>query len=159
MHEDTIYPFQLFDVRLFEASIKRFAVEDDNSDAEAESNQPEEDVIIPLSIEARMGQRIDDLISVFLDFDIKGPLKDTVEFQIQFTLEGMFEAKQPLDEIEEELWDDFQQRSSISLLWPHARELTSSFVDRMRADLPLLPTMNRLDFSAAAVEDKPVSEE
>ena len=136
MSEFNVYPFQLLDVRLYEVTIERF-----KSDEQIEA---EGSVQLPLSIDLRLVRESDRRVSAFFTLSTRGPEEQKPEFHIRFTLQGLFETRVDLDEIEQALWKDFEDRSALFLLWPYAREYMHDFVHRMREDLPILPTLNRL---------------
>jgi preprotein translocase subunit SecB len=141
------YPLQLLDVRLFEATVKRITHEDTTNSSEPEENYTAAPF---LNVDADV-LRIEEKnrVSVLLTIEIKGPDTDAPEFHLRFTLEGLFESQIDLAEIDEAMWQEFEQISSITLLWPYAREYTQSFSRRMRVDLPVLPTLNRLAMQEA----------
>ena len=141
MEPEILYPLQLLDVRLYTAALERLTPE-----APAVEAGASRDATIPfLAVNVEILRHADrNLVSVFLTIETKGPDANRPEFHLCFTLEGMFEAQQDLDTIEEAIWNEFEHTSSITLLWPYAREYTHSFFRRMRVDLPMLPTLNRL---------------
>jgi hypothetical protein len=65
-------------------------------------------------------------------------------------IEGLFEAQCDFEAIDAVTWEEFEGTSAITLLWPYAREYLHSFARRMRADLPVLPTLHRLRIGKAA---------
>jgi preprotein translocase subunit SecB len=147
MEENVMYPLQLLDVRLLEVKVKRFEPEEQLTE-EHEENLYQ----LPLGIDVEVLKRSPEYFSVLVTLDIKGPDPDNPEFYIHFTLDGLFEASEDLEETNPELWEEFKQTSALTLLWPYAREYTQSFVRRMRVELPVLPTLNRLAMQAIASE-------
>lgn len=142
-----MYPLQLLDVRLFEVSVKRFEPGEEPTE-DIEENRLQ----LPLGIDIEILKRSVEHVSVLVTLDIKGPNPDSPEFHIHFTLEGLFEASEDLEETNPELWEEFKQTSALTLLWPYTREYTQSFVRRMRVELPVLPTLNRLAMQAITSE-------
>jgi len=139
MDPQTRYPFQLLDVRLYTATIKRLTPKSTTSET------TERHIAPFLSINTKI-QRQDqhNRISVFLNLEIKGLNSDDPEFHLEFTLEGIFETQSAFSDIEETLWKEFEELSAVTLLWPYAREYAQNFFQRMRINMPLLPTLNRL---------------
>lgn len=154
MKPQMLYPLQLLDVRLFEAVVKRIVLDGTASAEPADS----EHIANPfLMVDADVVRHNGaNKVSVFLTVEIKGPEAKRPEFHLRFTLEGFFESSVAFDEIDEATWQEFEQTSSITLLWPYAREYTHSFSRRMRVDLPVLPTLNRL--AMQAIKDSPSHE-
>ena len=147
MAELNLYPFQLLDVRLYEATIKRFSSDEfDEVDAGSEE-QPS------LAFNLRLNKQENRLISVFLNIEIQSLDQDRGKFVLDFTLEGIFEARVDYDEIDQSIWEEFNHQSSISLLWPYAREYANEFIIRTRESLPLLPTFNRLSINLEEEEE------
>ncbi len=136
------YPIQLIDVRLFEANIKRRK----GGGKPSEEKQTPEAENIPLEIGLTINKLESKMISCQLSLNITGLPKEQPEFEMAIKLEGLFESQMDFDKIEKEIWDDFKGHSAISILWPYARECVQNFVHRMREDLPILPTLNRLNF-------------
>lgn len=142
MEPQMLYPLQLLDVRLFEAHVERLISEATTDEANADVPHGPTPF---LKVDNRtLCHEDDNQISVFLTVEIKGPDAERPEFRLHFTLEGFFEAQVDISEIDEAIWQEFEQTSSLTLLWPYAREYTHSFSRRMRVDLPVLPTLNRL---------------
>ncbi len=132
MKQSIRYPLQLVDVRLYEAHLTR----PDGMDSET---APEE--AIPLEIEIGLNRVPPDRVSVFLTLTTKGH-EDS--FRVKLVLEGLFESECNLDELRSDFWEEFSTTSAATLLWPYARECIGTIAWRMRLDLPVLPTLNRL---------------
>jgi preprotein translocase subunit SecB len=153
MVELNLYPFQLLDVRLYEATIKRSSPDGfDEADAGSEE-QPS------LAFTLRVKKQENRLISVFLNIEIKSLDQNRAQLVLDFTLEGVFEAQADFEEIDQSIWEEFNQQSSVSLLWPFAREYANEFFIRMRENLPLLPTFNRLSINLEEESNGSVLEE
>ena len=147
MEGNTLYPLQLLDVRLYEADIKRIDSDDVRDDGEPD------DVQAPTP---RLGVQVKSLrhdesrsASVRVTLEVDGPNHESPDFRLSFTIEGCFEAQVALDEIDEATWEEFENTSAMALMWPYAREVLQSFTRRMRVDLPVLPTLNRLAMRGA----------
>ena len=140
MGELDLYPFQLLDVRLYEATIERF-----EPDEQAEVEGAAE---LPLSLDLSLVKHSDRRISAFFTLSTKSPEEQAHGFHIRLTLQGLFESRVDLEEIEQEVWQEFEDLSAACLLWPYARECMQSIAHRMREDLPILPTLNRLEMSS-----------
>jgi preprotein translocase subunit SecB len=99
-------------------------------------------------------------VSAFLRLDLKEPPEETRVARLRFAIEGIFQSTVDLEDIEEEIWQDFKDVSAATLLWPYARELADNFARRMRLDFALLPTLNRLSMATdqEAAEAKAVCE-
>lgn len=133
MGQSTPYPFQLLDVRLYEAVIERLEPD--------ESVEAEDIAQIPIAVNLEVVEHSDRRLSAFLTLDTKG-LEN--EFRLRFTLQGVFETSVDLKDVEQELRQEFEDHSAVFLLWPYARECMHNFAHQIRKDLPLLPTLNRL---------------
>lgn len=159
MESEMLYPMQLLDVRLYDMSLERMTPAEPDASGTSETDQDTPAPSFTINVDTvRHAER--EQVSVFLTIEIKGPDADRPEFDLRFTLEGLFEAQLALAAIEESTWAEFENTSAITLMWPYAREYTHSFSRRMRADLPLLPTLNRLGMQKAAaaassIEDAP----
>lgn len=130
------YPFQLLDVRLYEMSLERFAIE--------ESNDNEDGGLPSFAFGSEMIKHSERSVSIILSFDINGPSDESPEFNLKFAVEGLFSAQTDLDEINKEIREDFESISSLNLLWPYAREQAHNIFHRMREDVPILPTLDRV---------------
>lgn len=154
MNETLIYPFQLFDVRLYEVNIERLEPEDDKtSDIENEGGVEEgPSLLIGRGMKAHSEREL----SVFLNCNVRGPDCENPEFVLKITLEGMFEIQVDYDDVDPEMRKEFEEHSSLSLLWPFARELLDHFAVRMRVILPMLPTLNQANFEEVIlpIDDK-----
>ena len=149
MESELLYPLQLLDVRLYAMSLERLTPAESATSDASEANQDAPAPSFTVNVDTvRHAER--EQVSVFLTIEIKGPEAQHPEFDLHFTLEGLFEAQLALDAIEDSIWAEFESTSAITLMWPYAREYTHSFSRRMRADLPLLPTLNRLGMQKAA---------
>lgn len=135
------YPFQLMDVRLHDVHVERFNNENDSN---SPSEIPDEKTAIALNINFKIKKHEKDFVSSFLFVNFSGPLEVNPEFKIEFTLEGLFEVDRDFSEIDQNIWDEFKELSGISMIWPYAREFSQNILNRMREDLPLLPTLNQL---------------
>jgi preprotein translocase subunit SecB len=143
MKEYSLYPFQFLDVRLFNTNISRFnKQEQENVD---ENHETPENRELPLAIKIETLRQGDRNVTVHLNIDIEGPDSESPQYNINFTLEGMFISEEDLDNIDEKIWEDFENRSALSLLWPYAREYLHNITFRMREFIPLLPTLNLLN--------------
>ena len=146
MHESDPYPYQLLDVRLFEARIDR--LEKENPVLEDGESK------IQLAYSKSINKDAEkDLISVLLQVVIDGSDQEKTGYHIEFSLEGLFNAIQGDDEVDEVLQEEFEEISSVSLLWPYVREYLHNFSWRMRLEIPVLPTLNSL-----STLDKPEDE-
>lgn len=58
------------------------------------------------------------------------------------TVEGAFEAVGDLDEIDQEVAQQFMERDILLLLWPYLREQVHSLTRRMRLPVPPLPVVD-----------------
>jgi preprotein translocase subunit SecB len=156
MDAEILYPIQLLDVRLFEATLERIVSEAADAGSGAGSDaEPDRDATPLLTVKVDTVRSEEDRdLSVFLTIEVQGPDVGEPAFHLLVTLEGLFEAQIDLNEIDEATWEEFEATSSITLLWPYAREVVHSFSRRMRVDLPVLPTLNRLAMQPPAdVED------
>ncbi len=152
MDQPALYPLQLVDVRLYEATIERYEP--------VEETEPQEEVKgLPVGINLKVVRHSSRRVSVFLEINVSGPKAHAPEFHLRFVLEGLFDALVDLDEIDEESWKEFEDISAITLLWPYAREYTGNFARRMRADVPVLPTLNRLSMSRLEMEEAASSDD
>jgi preprotein translocase subunit SecB len=147
MEGNTLYPLQLLDVRLYEADLKRIRFQDIRDEEESDDGQ------LPVP---KLGVKVEILryaesrsASVRVTLDVDGPDGEAPDFHLSFTLEGFFEAQVELNEIDETTWEEFENTSALALIWPYAREALHSFTRRMRVDLPVLPTLNRLAMRGA----------
>jgi preprotein translocase subunit SecB len=150
MEQSALYPIQLLDVRLYEATIKRFPVD--------EIPEVDEDIPLPVQIDLDVVKHSTERASVFLTMDVLSPTQESPEFHLRFTVEGLFESQVALDEIDRQTWDEFKDVSALSLLWPYARECMHSFAKRMHVDVPILPTLHRLAMSAMRSEETTLTE-
>lgn len=149
MEAKALYPLQLVDVRLYTMGLERLETTTPTTSVTPESTPEPLGTFLGIAVKiARNPER--KRVSAFLTIEIKGPDANRPEFHLNFTLEGLFEAQLDLDAIEETIWKEFENTSAVTLLWPYAREYTHSFARRMRADLPVLPTLNRLGMQQAA---------
>jgi len=147
MEPEILYPLQLLDVRLYTATLERFTPEK----FPAESNAAQDKSAPFLGVNVEIVRHTEHRrLSVFLTLELKGPDGKHPEFRLHFVLEGLFEAQCDFDAIEAAVWEEFEQTSAITLLWPYAREYAHSFARRMRADLPVLPTLHRLRIGKVA---------
>jgi preprotein translocase subunit SecB len=146
MEENTLYPLQLLDVRLYEADLKRILSEKIRDDESDDEQAPAPQLGVRVEV-----LRHDEIrsASVRLTLEVDGPDGESPDFHLSLTLEGFFEAQVDLDEIDEAKWEEFGNTSAIALIWPYAREALHSFTRRMRVDLPVLPTLNRLAMGGA----------
>jgi preprotein translocase subunit SecB len=151
MGPSALYPIQLLDVRLYEATIERFPVD--------QAPEIDEDMALPVEIDLKVVKQSARRASAFLEMDTLSPTQESPEFHLRFTLEGLFEAQVDLDEIDPQTWDEFQDVSALSLLWPYARECMHSFARRMHVDVPILPTLHRLAMSEMRSEGATLPEE
>lgn len=135
------YPFQLIDVRLLDVHVERFNIE---KDANSSTEIPDEKTTITLKIDFKVNKREPNYASGLLFLSFSGPLETKPEYKVEFTLESLFEVDQNFSEIDEKIWDEFKELSGLTMIWPYAREFTQNILNRMREDLPLLPTLNRL---------------
>lgn len=147
MEPEALYPLQLLDVRLYTVTLERFALEEPATESEEEQNTGAPFLGINVEIVRRAEHR---QLSVFLALELKGPDGKKPEFRLHFVIEGLFEAQCDFDAIDAATWEEFERTSAITLLWPYAREYMHSFARRMRADLPVLPTLHRLRIGKAA---------
>lgn len=143
MEPGGLYPMQLLDVRLYTAMLERPSTEESVAGVETEDEQNVVNPFLGINVEVFRPTE-NNQVSVFLTLEIKGPDPKHPEFRLNFTLEGLFEAQVALDTIDAAVWEEFENTSAITLLWPYAREYTQSFTRRMRVDLPVLPTLHRL---------------
>lgn len=142
MSQLDLYPFQLLDVRLFEATIERFEP-DELAEVEAEpEGGPEQP--LPLGISLDIEKHSPKYMSVFLGLQLEYPPGQARTICLSFVLEGLFKNLLDPEDITHEVWQEFEDLSAINLLWPYAREYMNSFAERARIDLPLLPTVNQL---------------
>ncbi len=155
MEPETLYPLQLLDVRLYTMTLERFAREEAAAESEDEQNAGAPFLGFNVEIVRPTAGR---QLSVFLTLELKGPDGRKPEFRLHFVIEGLFEAQCDFDTIDAAMWEEFERTSAITLLWPYAREYTHSFARRMRADLPVLPTLHRLQIGKAT-EPAPTPEE
>jgi len=139
-----LYPLQLVDVRLYEALIERFEPDESVETEEEAESESEVKTQLALGIDLNVVKRPSRHASVFLGLHIKHPSEQAPELCLVFVLEGLFESQVDLEDIGQELWQEFEDLSAINLLWPYARECMQNLTSRMRIDLPLLPTVNRL---------------
>lgn len=58
------------------------------------------------------------------------------------TIEGAFRAVGDLDEIDQEIAEEFMERDILLLLWPYLREQVHSLTRRMRLPVPPLPVVD-----------------
>lgn len=58
------------------------------------------------------------------------------------TIEGAFEAVGDLNDIDQEVTEDFMERDILLLLWPYLREQVHSLTRRMRLPVPPLPVVD-----------------
>jgi len=147
MEPEVLYPLQLLDVRLYTMTLERFAPEEPVAESEEEQNAGTPFLGINVEIVRRAEHR---QLSVFLALELKGPDGKEPEFRLHFVIEGLFEAQCDFEAIDSATWEEFERTSAITLLWPYAREYLHSFARRMRADLPVLPTLHRLRIGNAA---------
>jgi preprotein translocase subunit SecB len=126
------YPLQLVDVRLYEAHLTR----PDEMESEIDTEKG-----IPLGIEVGSNRMPPDRVSVFLTLTTKG---DDDPFDVKLVLEGLFESQCDLDDLDADFWEEFLAVSAPTLIWPYARECIGAVAWRMRLDLPVFPTLNRL---------------
>ncbi len=150
MDENLLYPLQLLDVRLYEADIERIDAEPDQ---ESDVGGPAEEQVPAPRLTVHVGiQRHDETrrASVFLTTEIEGPDPEAPDFRLSVTIEGLFDALVDLVEIDSSVWQEFEDTSSVSLLWPYVREVVHSFTRRMRVDVPVLPTLNQLTLQRVA---------
>ena len=150
MSESSLYPFQLMDVRLYEAVIER--LETDESEAPPAAKADGGETQVPLGIELTVQKLEKQEVSVFLSLQFSQLPDREPAFRLCFTLDGLFATYADLDDIEEGVWEDFRSLSAITLLWPYARECAQSFFHRMRVDFPPLPTLNRLTLATQTEE-------
>ncbi len=136
MNQPNLYPFQLLDVRLFEVEVKRL---------HGEKPETKNKEGIPLWIHTEINNRSDKRLAYLLTIEFLGPQEELPEYKVNLTLEGMFETEENIADIELEIKKDFEDSSALSLLWPYVRECVQSLSFRMREDLPMLPTLNRLE--------------
>jgi len=149
MDTSTLYPLQLVDVRLYDAVLERLEAADaPETDDEADAAAP----LLRISVQAV--KRSSAQASAFLTVEIRGPVASDPRFHISFTLEGLFEAQLDLDDLSEDVWQEFEKVFAVTLLWPYAREYTQSFSRRMRENLPVLPTLNRLTLQQMAAAER-----
>lgn len=132
MERSTLYPLQLVDVRLYEAHLTR------PGEAAPETSEEEG---IPLEVEVTLNRMSPERVSVLFKLKARG---DKDPFDVTLVLEGLFEAQCDLDDLDSSFWDEFTAVSAPTLIWPYARECMGTIAWRMRLDLPILPTMNRL---------------
>jgi len=155
MEPEVLYPLQLLDVRLYTVTLERFAPEEPATESDQEQSTGAPFLGINIEIIRHADHR---QLSVFLTLELKGPDGKAPEFRLHFVIEGLFEAQCDFDAIDAATWEEFERTSAITLLWPYAREYTHSFARRMRADLPVLPTLHRLQIRKAT-ESAPTLEE
>jgi len=151
MEPSALHPIQLLDVRLYEASIERFSVD--------QVPEIDQDVTLPVKIDLDVVKHTERRVSAFLTLDTQGPTEESPEFHLRFTLEGLFESRVDLDEIDPQTWDEFADVSALSLLWPYARECMHSLARRMHVDVPILPTLHRLAMSTMRSEAETLAKE
>ncbi len=149
-----LYPIQLLDVRLYQARVDRI----DKSE-EVEKTEQEVNVTPCLKVGVEVLKGEERRISTFLTMDITGPTEKHPEFHIHYVLEGLFESQVDIATLTDETWQEFERTSAITLLWPYAREYTHSFARRMRVELPVLPTLNRLAMRETASEEETEEEQ
>jgi len=149
MEQEHLYPLQLLDVRLYTANIERLTEETavDEGEEEQESAPP---FFLGLDLSI-VRHREQQQASVFLTLHVKGPDARRPEFHLNFTLEGLFEVQCDWETLSPEVWEEFEHISAMTLLWPYAREYLHSFARRMRVELPVLPTLNRLSLKRIPV--------
>lgn len=148
MDEQNLYPFQLIDVRLYEAKIDRLELEE--SEEEVDEAQGDDNPTVMFAL--KRVNHSDRLLSILLFLDIIGPSELAPEVHLDITLEGLFRLLIDFDDIAPELREEFEKHSAVSLLWPYAREYTQDFTNRMRMDMPVLPTLNLLAIEAIIAE-------
>lgn len=132
------YPIQLLDVRLYEVFLERLIVDEPND------NENEAVPIPSFAFGSKLIKHSERMVSVLISFDIDGPSEESPEFNLKFSIEGLFSAQANFDDIDEEIRKDFESLSSINLLWPYAREQAQNIFHRMREDIPILPTLDRV---------------
>jgi len=137
------YALQLVDVRLYEAHLTR----PDEREVLEQSREGYQ-----LNIEVDLDLMPPDRVSVLLTLNASG---SEDPFDITLVLEGFFEASCDLDQLDDGFWLEFQAVSAPTLIWPYARECMSTATRRMRLDLPMLPTLNRLPMVAPSAGDAP----
>jgi preprotein translocase subunit SecB len=135
MDELKLYPFQLLDVRLYEIQVERFK----DKGPEIKSKEG-----IPLLLHTEIKNPSEKRAAYFLTLEFSGPLEGNPEYKIRLTVEGMFETEENIDNLNPEIKKDFEDHSGLYLIWPYARECIQNLAARMRENLPLLPTLNRL---------------
>ena len=118
MDQRALYPIQLLDVRLYEATIERLPVDHDS--------EVDEEIALPVEIELDVVKHTPRRVSAFLRMNVVSPTQEAPELHLQFTLEGLFESQIDVEEIEQQIWDEFEDVSALSLLWPYARECMHS---------------------------------
>lgn len=152
MHEPDPYPYQLLDVRLFEARIDRL----ENEEPVLEDEKSKIQLAYSKSINKDAEK---DLISVLLQVVIDGSDQEKSGYHIEFSLEGLFNSIPKNDEVGEAVQKEFEEVSSVSLLWPYVREYLHNFSWRMRLDIPVLPTLNSLSMPDEPADEIPRDEE
>ena len=141
MDSSTRYPLQLMDVRLSEAHLTR---PESREETETENDG------LPLKVEVASTRLPPDHVSVLLTLTVSG---DEDPFDITLVLEGLFQSDGDLDDLDDDFWNEFHAVSAQTLIWPYARECLSTIAWRMRLDLPMLPTLNRLAMISAQEDD------
>jgi preprotein translocase subunit SecB len=122
-----MFPFQLADVRLYEAKIERL----DLSEEEAEK--------APLKLNIRPGDEPPDAdeFDLLLNFDVTFP-----SAHIHLAIEGHFTSVVDPKTIKPEVVRRFKASDSIILLWPYLRQTFHDLTMRMRLDIGPLPIID-----------------
>jgi len=103
MNEQIPYPYQLIDVRLYEVIIERYR--------SASSKSREGSANFTINVRQDLMQVKNQVITIRLNLEIKGPSNEDPDFRMQLTLEGLFETDRVIDEI--------PQRFGMNLLNGH----------------------------------------
>jgi preprotein translocase subunit SecB len=147
-HERAVpfFPIQLTDVRLKEIHAEVAEPEEDEQEATTRVSSTVEENPDPEGFFAT------------LRLDTCRMAGEEEVLTLAVTVEGAFRAVGDLDEIDQEVAQEFMERDILLLLWPYLREEVHSLTRRMRLPVPPLPVVDVRTLVQAGEAGEPDSE-
>jgi preprotein translocase subunit SecB len=138
-----LFPFQLLDIRLFEASIKRCKPDEDHTKE------------TPISIALHQGNEpIDaDEFGLLLSFNSGFPQDENPVCLIDISIEGRFRSIVDPSSFKPEVIKKFKDTDAIVLFWPYLRQFLHELTDKLRLGIPPLPVIDPRAFIAPEFSD------
>lgn len=128
----SLFPFQLMDVRLYEASIVRQDLDEFDQDN------------LQLLVNVMSGDEpVDaDEFGILVAFKSTLPPGEEPSCYVEISVEGLFRSVVEAKALKPEIVEHFKEKDALVLLWPYLREFLHNVTTKMRLDIPPLPIID-----------------